>query len=370
MTFALLGMTAAVFFKWAGYIIVALLCLMVMIVIHELGHYIAGKLFKFKINEFAIGFGPAIFKYTNKKNGEVFSIRCIPLGGFCAFAGEDEQQTNPDDFNAKPVWQRIIVLFAGAFFNFFSAILIISIFFMSYGEYYPKVAQSFGIVSENGIVIEQVLKDDDVILKVDGKPTYALLEQFSKLSRGLKDKDSAVLTISRDGQIIEVVATKGMYSYDKTNDDGSVEHIEQIGIGVTLNLQRVKLGFFHSLGHAFGFAFDVIGLIFRSFGGLFTGALKVNETLGGTVTAISSLAEMTSMGFPAVMYGLCVLSASLAIMNILPLPALDGGRIVFCIIEAIRRKPINKKTEGIIHTVGLFVLLALAIILDLVHFLA
>ncbi|MEG1608286.1 MAG: site-2 protease family protein, partial [Clostridia bacterium] len=91
----------------------------------------------------------------------------------------------------------------------------------------------------------------------------------------------------------------------------------------------------------------------RTIGGIFTGALKVKDTLGGTVTAISSLAQMMQQGFPAVMYGVCVLSASLAIMNILPLPALDGSRIVFCIIEAIRRKPINRKTENIIHTVGI-----------------
>ncbi|MEG1608285.1 MAG: site-2 protease family protein, partial [Clostridia bacterium] len=249
MTTVVLGLTAGVFFKWVGYILVALLCLMVMIVIHELGHYTAGKLFKFKINEFAIGFGPAIFKHTNKKNGEVFSIRCLPLGGYCAFAGEDENAVAPDDFNAKPVWQRIIVLFAGVFFNFMSAIVIISIFFMSYGEFFPTVTKAYDFVGEN-TQIEQVLKEGDIILKVDGKSTYSLLEPFAKLSKGLKNKESATLTISRAGQIEKVVVNKGNYIFEKQIDNEQVEKSEQHGIGVSLGLQRQKLGFFQSIGHS------------------------------------------------------------------------------------------------------------------------
>ncbi len=96
--------------KWIGYVLVALFCLMLMVVLHELGHYTFGKIFKFKINEFAIGFGPKIFSKTNKKTGEVFSIRPFPFGGFCAFGGEDEESKDPHDFNNRPIWQRIICL--------------------------------------------------------------------------------------------------------------------------------------------------------------------------------------------------------------------------------------------------------------------
>ena len=101
--------------QWIGYILVALLCLMLMITIHEAGHYAAGKIFHFTILEFSIGFGPKIFQRENKETGEKFSIRAIPLGGFCQFAGEDEEATVEGTFNSKPPWQRIIVLFAGAF---------------------------------------------------------------------------------------------------------------------------------------------------------------------------------------------------------------------------------------------------------------
>lgn len=369
MSYVLLGLSAGEVFKWIGYFVAALVCLMVMIIIHELGHYTAGKIFKFKINEFAIGFGPAIFKHTNKKNGEIFSLRCLPFGGFCAFAGEDEKGEEVGDFNSKPVWQRIIVLFSGAFFNFISAIIIISVFFMSYGEYFPTVGKAFDL-DNNGVQIEQVLHEEDIILRVDGKRTYSLLEPFVKLSKYLENKESAVLEINRGGEIMQITVQKGNYIFEKKLENGQIEKVNQFGIGVSLGLARQKLGFFESIGHAFAFCFEVIGLIFRTIGGLFTGALKVKDTMGGTVTAITSLAEMTKSGFPAVMYGVCVLSASLAIMNLLPIPALDGSRIIFCIIEAIKRKPINRKIESIINTVGLVLLLALAITLDLIHFLA
>ena len=152
-----LAVTAAEVFKYIGYVIVALLALMVMIVVHELGHYTAGKLLGFKIDEFAIGFGPKIFKHTNKKTGELFSIRPFPIGGFCAFHGEDEEGAlldengekvrdasgnivkDPDAFNNKPAWKRLIVLFSGAFMNFISAIFIITIFFTAYGQVLPTI---------------------------------------------------------------------------------------------------------------------------------------------------------------------------------------------------------------------------------------
>ncbi len=360
----ILGLTALKFFTWVGYFLVALLCLMIMIIIHELGHYTAGKIFGFKINEFAIGFGPAIFKKKNKKTDEVFSLRLLPLGGFCAFAGEDLEAVKEGDFNSKPAWQRVIVLFSGAFFNFVSAIIIIAIFFMAFGEFFPTVSKAHSFVDTQQ---EQVLQEGDVILKVDGKKTYALLEQFGKISKFLKDKDQAVLTVNRNGEIIDINVIKGKYTYEIEENGVQLEK-EGYGLGISMGATQHKLGFFESLGHAFVFSFEVVGLIFRSLGQVFTGALKVNESMGGTVTAITSLAQLTQHGFSAVMYGVCVVSASLAVMNLLPIPALDGSRIVFCLIEMIRKKPIDRKKEAIIHTVGIIFLFALAIILDLMHF--
>ena len=113
------------------YILLALVVLLVLITVHEFGHFIAGKLLGFKINEFAIGFGPKLFKKVNKKTGEVFSIRLLPLGGFCAFEGEDEENPSPDAFNNKPAWKRLIVLVSGVLFNFIFGIITAVIFFQA-----------------------------------------------------------------------------------------------------------------------------------------------------------------------------------------------------------------------------------------------
>ncbi|MCQ2399319.1 MAG: site-2 protease family protein [Clostridia bacterium] len=124
----LLAGSVADFFSTVLYILIAVLVLLVMITVHEFGHYVVGKAFKFKINEFSIGFGPAIIKKV-KKDGEVFSVRALPLGGYCAFAGEDDEGEKEGDFNTKPPYQRILVLIAGATMNFLTAILIVCIFF-------------------------------------------------------------------------------------------------------------------------------------------------------------------------------------------------------------------------------------------------
>ena len=234
--------------KWIGYFLVALLCLMLMIMLHELGHYTFGKIFKFKINEFAIGFGPKLFSKTNKKSGEVFSIRAVPLGGFCSFAGEDEEGDNDGDFNKRPVWQRIIVLFAGAGFNFLSAFIVITIFFSAYGEYFPVVGNVYQHVEymEDGSysILEdsQQLKEGDVIISVNGKECYSLLE-YNRLSSLIsKEEDNIEIVVIRNGERQTVNVTKEYYvSYTESGEkdsEGNPILQEQIskskGLGISM----------------------------------------------------------------------------------------------------------------------------------------
>lgn len=390
-----LAVSAAEVFKWIGYFIVALICLMLMIMLHELGHYTFGRIFKFKIEEFSIGFGPKIFSKTNKKTGEVFSIRCIPLGGYCAFAGEDEEVPDESEvpeedkskydhyFNKRPVWQRIIVLFAGAGFNFISALIVITIFFAGYGEYFPVVGNVYQHVeyNEDGSysVIEgsQQLQEGDVIYSVNGKYCYSLLE-FNRLNNLVAESgDKIDLVVLRDGEEVSIKLDKNYYltyvASDEKDEEGNPILVPQVsqskGVGMSLATFSVeKLPFGRALGHGFTFGYDILRVTFTTLGQVFTGDVAVSDSLGGTATAIYSLAQLVQAGIPAIIYGFCLLSISIGIMNILPLPALDGSRIVFAIIEGIRKKPINRKVEGMIHFVGIIVLFALAIILDLVHF--
>ena len=359
--------------KWIGYFLIALLCLMLMIMLHELGHYTFGKIFKFKINEFSIGFGPKLFSKANKKTGEVFSVRAVPLGGYCSFAGEDEEGESDDDFNKRPVWQRIIVLFAGAGFNFLSAFIVITIFFSAYGEYFPVVGNVYQHVEyvedNNYSIIEnsQQLKEGDIIMSVNGKNCYSLLE-YNRLSSliGKEDGDVEIVVI-RDGEKQTLKVTKQYYVSYNDNGEGQVSANKGLGISMgSFSVQKLSAG--QAFTHGATFGYDVLRVTVNSIKQIFNGSISVGESMGGTATAIFSLAQLVQAGIPAIIYGFCILSMSIGIMNILPLPALDGSRIVFAIIEGIRRKPLNRKVEGTIHFVGIIVLFALAIILDLVHF--
>ena len=434
----ILAVTAAEVFKYIGYVIVALLALMALIVVHELGHYTAGKLLGFKIDEFAIGFGPKIFKYRNKKTGELFSIRPFPIGGFCAFHGEDEDGAlldengtrvldekgnivkDPDAFCNQKAWKRLIVLFSGAFMNFISAIFIITIYFAAYGQILPTVVNTHydsAIVSDEGY-----LKTGDIVLSVNGKQVNIMLQEdvdnaFAKLG------DSATFKVLRDGKRVTVKARKTFYSPFEEGDyiveingvqlesavkwqdlafvpaadsdeqltltvvnyDENGEIIEQsvavvqrgqnpddltgyygYGFGITRSIARAKLPFFLALGRSFGFSFFIVFKILASLGALITGKIGL-EAAGGTITTIGVMAKVSSAGFDSFLYVVAIISANLAVMNLLPFPALDGSRMLFTLIEMIFRKPVPRKVEGIIHTVGLVLLIVFAVFLDIFH---
>ncbi len=440
MIFCLTAVTAAQVFTYIGYVIVALLALMVMIVVHELGHYTAGKLLGFKIDEFAIGFGPAIFKKRNKKNDELFSIRILPIGGFCAFHGEDEEGNKLDEegkpildeegkpvkdktaFNSQPAWKRLIVLFSGAFMNFISAIFIITIYFAAYGQILPTIV---GTHDEAAVITgaeQNQFEDGDVILAINGKQVNILMqEDLDKAFANLGD--SAMFRVLRNGKRIKIEAHKYYYSpfkdgeyiyavddvkletpvpYEdiatisacdtdneitltlvKFDEDGNIisqsgakvqrgkvaedtSGYYSYGFGITRTISRAKLPFFLAFGRAFGFSFFVVFKILASLGALITGKIGL-ENAGGTITTITTIAKMSSLGFDSFLYVTAIISANLAVMNWLPFPALDGSRMLFTVIEMIFRKPVPRKVEAIIHTVGLVLLLVLAVFLDIFH---
>ncbi len=351
--------------KWVGYVIVALLCLMFMIVVHEYGHFIVGKLLGFKIDEFAVGFGPAIVKYNRKKLGIIFSLRCLPLGGYCAFHGETSTTDEPpkkDDFNYHKPWKRILVFIAGAGFNLLSAVVLCTIFFMTYGEMMPKVSAVYQFEDSS---IEQNLQVGDIIIAVDGKSLYTTSVPNDLVNKINKFEDNINVTVIRDGEKIDIIVRRG--EYVSQTAEGETNRVTGIGIMIG-EYVGYRFGFVTALGRSFVFIVKLFGTIFVTIGSVFTGLLGVGEAMGGTVTAIQQMAMVSQLGFRGVLFAVCALSANIAIMNLLPIPALDGSHVVFTLIEWVRGKPINRKVENIIHTVGLIILFLLAIILDIVHF--
>lgn len=350
-----------------GYVLLALLALMFMVVVHELGHYVAGKLLGFKILEFSIGFGPKIFKRVNKKTGEIFSIRPIPLGGFCQFEGEDEEgNESPTAFNNQAPWKRLIVLFSGAFMNLVSGWLIIVVFFSAYGQVLPQVAEVYE-TSQN----YEVLEVGDTFLRVDGKQVNVLLpEHATEIFQ--KAEDTVDVVVLRNGERVKLTLKRGDYVIGEYKEDGTFvpsineetgEVETKFGFGFSSYSAPKKLPFHLALGRSFGFMFFLVFEILAILGSLVIGKLPLSN-VGGPVTTITVMKDAVSGGLPVITYVISIVSANLAVMNLLPLPALDGSRMVFTIIEWIFKKPVPRKVEAIIHTVGMVLLFGFAIFAD------
>lgn len=351
------------------YILIAILILLVMITVHEFGHFITGKIFGFGINEFAIGFGPKLYS-RKKKNGELFSIRLLPLGGFCAFSGEDADSDDPKAFNNKKPWQRIIVLVSGAFMNYLLAVFLICIMFGTYGS---TSLMTFK-VDNSAVLSAQTFQDKDVILKANGKNIYLVTDLMNVLD-GKKQNEVVEFRILRNGKEQDLA-----FALDK---DVHIKNVEDMGalcsvLGVEYNTDEtgkmlgngfrstgVRLSFFGTIGRSFEYSFKVAGTIFTVFRQLITGNLGI-KSLGGTVTTISVTANAVKTGGLWSLLNIAgFIGVNLAVFNLLPFPALDGSRVVFTIFEWIRRKPLNRKVEGIIHTIGFVLILLFAVFVDL-----
>lgn len=382
----------------ALYVIMAILILLLMILIHEFGHYIVGKLLKFKINEFSIGFGPKIFSKKSKKTGEVFSVRLLPLGGFCAFEGEDsvedekkveetknlknidvfdENASNSVEnvenlsetvenktagknnelksFNDQPPWKRILVLLAGAAFNFLSAIIFAFIFLCVGGSSGVTVVNKYN--TKDGVDINERLMIGDCIIKVDGVE-LDVMNGFSDVIAS-KNGDKFTFTVIRDNNEVEVVVTKGLV-YDAENDR------EYEGFGISTQAQPMPMNGWKALALCVPYTFKLSWLILGTFGQLLTGKLALS-TLSGPITTVKFMADATQASWLNIFVLLPLISANLAIFNVMPIPALDGSKVMFAVIEWIRGKPLSRKVEAYIHAAGFIFMMGFCVLVEILH---
>ena len=346
------------------YILLAIVILLLMIMIHETGHYVAGKLLKFKIEEFSIGFGKAIFTKT-LKSGEEFSLRWIPLGGYCAFKGEDEDgKDEPDSFNNYAPWKRLIVLFCGAFFNFLSAIIFSFILLVSVGS---GIAKINNVVATNDNATK--LQTGDIILEVDGVEPSFLNGGVAGLASSKGANEDIVLTIDRNGEIVNITVQK--YQEFKLDDEGNIVNDDSgnpIVTGTKIGIETVYVR--HSFGHALlkcvPYTFQMAWECLVVLGDLVTGQIGI-ESVGGPITTVQTIATSTQTDFRNLILLFPLIAVNLGVFNLLPIPALDGARMVFVLIEWIFRKPVPREIEAKIHNIGLFVLFGLVIIIDVLH---
>ena len=331
-------------------IVFAILLFSFLIFIHEFGHFITAKLSGVQVNEFAVFMGPPIVKW---QRGETqYSIRCIPIGGYCAMEGEDEESDNPRAFGKAKWWKRLIILLAGSFMNFVAGVLIMVMVYMPAKQFVVPVIDS---ITEFCTIDD--LQEGDKILEVDGEKIY-VQSDFSMIL-ALNPGDTHDLVVERDGK--KVVLDDTLMQRHKVTDENGNE-LMLYGLNFTV----VDADFGSKLAYGWNSAIDSVRNVRLSLQMLLTGKAGLSDMTGpvGIVQMMSQTAEAsetTTDAFLNIMYFGGFIAINLAVMNLLPIPALDGGRAVALLlttgIEAVTKKKINPKYEGYIHGIGMILLL-------------
>ena len=334
-------------------IIIAILIFGLIIAIHELGHFFVAKACNVKVNEFSIGMGPAILK--SKKSETQYSWRLFPIGGFCAMEGEDESSDDSRALNKKPVWQRILICVAGAVMNIILGFILVLIMVSTSNNLVTTTVRGF---TQNASSQETGLKVNDKIVKVNG---LSILTVNDLSYSFMTDKDGIFdMVVIRDGKKVKL---SGVALSKEKIENGK----DKILLDFTLYRDNKNVG--TVLTHSFKTTVSTAKTIWISLGDLVKGKYSLNDMSGpvGIVSVIGdSMKPSNSSNFAEMMQNILYLAAfitiNVGIFNLLPLPALDGGRIVFLIIEAIRGKPVKPEHEGIVHFIGIALLMILMVI--------
>lgn len=335
------------------YILIALLLFGVLVAVHEFGHFATAKLLGVRVNEFAIGMGPALWK---RQRGETqYSLRVFPVGGYCAMEGEDDDSDDPKAFGAQPVWKRLIILCAGAFMNFIVGLLLVMLLYAGEKSFATPVIADF--MDGFPLVGEQGLMAGDRIVSIDGERVYLASDISLLLSRA---EDSVDLVVKRDGQKVELTDLPlTLREYDVNG-----QQVQRYG----LYFETEDATVWAKLRNSWLNAVDFVRLVRLSLTDLLSGSAGVKDLTGpigivDTIAQVGSQSATVSVAVRNILYFGALIAVNLAVMNLLPLPALDGGRVFFLLVNAlwllVFRKKINPKYEGYIHFAGLLALLAL-----------
>jgi regulator of sigma E protease len=332
-------------------ILIAIIIFSIIILFHELGHFLLAKANGIQVNEFCLGFGPTIVGFT--KGETKYSLKLLPFGGACMMEGEDESSDNPRAFPNKSVWARISVVFAGPFFNFIMAFLFSLIIISCVGYDAPVISDVI-----DGYAAEDAgMQGGDKILKMNNFRVhfYREVSSYATFHYG----ESVEVTYERDGETYTTTLTP---KYD--------EETGRYLYGFIGNSAYVKGNFFNCAKNAvYEVRFWIYNTI-QSLRMLLTGGASVND-LSGPVGIVKSMGDtyeesVTNDGyfyaFLNMLYWGVLISANLGVMNLLPIPALDGGRLLLLLIEAVRRKRFNPEKEGYVNLVGLGLLMLLMVV--------
>ncbi len=326
------------------YALIMVLVFGVLIFIHEFGHFFTARRCGVAVKEFAIGMGPKIFSWKSKKYDTQYALRAFPIGGFVSMVGEDEESDSENAFCNKSVWKRMLIVIAGAVMNLLLGFILMMAVVLMQGPIGSTVVAEF---DENAISSTQLQVGDEIIL-VDGTKVHSGNEvMYEIMNKGYEPID---LIVKRNGE--KVTLNNVVFT---TFEESGVLFGE-----MDFKVLREERTFANLMKQTFFRSVSSVKMVYDSLIGLLSGRFGVDAVSGpiGVAEAVGSAAETDAVSF---VYIVSILTINLGVMNLLPFPALDGGRFVLLAIEGIRRKPLNRNVEAYINFVGIIVLFAFMI---------
>ena len=325
--------------------VIGVLLFGLIIFIHEFGHFFTAKLSHVCVNEFSIGMGPKLFSFTR---GETqYSLRLLPIGGYCAMEGEDEESGDERAFCNKKPWRRFIIVAMGATFNLILGLIIVAVTLAPQKSFNSTVVAEF---KQNAVSEQSGLRVDDKIIEVEGRKifsTYDLSYAFTNVKGGKID-----MVVKRDGEKVELKDVK----FDSSEENG-ISYL-----AVDFYVYGIRKTFGSYIKQTFATAASYCAVVWRSLIDLISGKYGISAVSGpvGVTAAIGSAAKQSLENLLPIM---ALITINLGIFNLLPIPALDGGRLLFILIEMIFKKPVPQKYEAVVHAVGFALLIGFMLLI-------
>ncbi len=328
--------------------LIAILLFLLLILIHEFGHFIAAKILGVRVNEFAIGFGPKLFKWG--KGETKYAVNLVPLGGYCAMEGEDESSDDSRAFCKKKPWRRFLIVAMGAIFNLILGLVLVAITLIPEEKFSTTTVALF---AEDAVSSQHGLQLGDEIVEINGRhifTTYDMSYEFTNI-----DGDSVDMVVKRDGKKVTLKGVK--FATEE------YEGINCLVFDFKVKPQEKTVWTF--ITNTFDTAISYCAVVFRSLFDLITGKFGTStlKAMSGPVGLTAEIGNIARQNLFNLLPIMALITINLGLFNLLPIPALDGGRLVFIIFEMIFRKPVPQKYESIVHAVGFIILIGLMLLI-------